>query len=59
LTSRHVLLDTPGVMLHAVVHTASLQDRDGGGLVMATLCGLHPFLRLASIRLVLRKLCNR
>lgn len=32
-------------MLHAVVHSASLQDRDGGVLVMATLFGLHPFLR--------------
>ena len=32
-------------MLHAVVHSAGLQDRDGGVLVMATLFGLHPFLR--------------
>jgi transposase len=32
-------------MLHAVVHSAGLQDRDGGVLVMATLFGLYPFLR--------------
>ncbi len=31
-------------MLHAVVHSAALQDRDGGVLVMATLFGLYPFL---------------
>ena len=32
-------------MLHAVVHGADLQDRDGGVLVMATLFGMFPFLR--------------
>jgi transposase len=42
---RHVLVDTLGLMLHAVVHSAGLQDRDGGVLVMATLFGLYPFLR--------------
>jgi transposase len=31
--------------MHAVVHAADIQDRDGGVLVMATLFGLHPFLR--------------
>ena len=30
--------------MHAVVHTADIQDRDGGALVMATLFGLFPFL---------------
>jgi transposase len=30
--------------LHAVVHAADIQDRDGGVLVMATLFGLYPFL---------------
>ena len=30
--------------MHAVVHAADVQDRDGGVLVMATLFGLHPFL---------------
>ena len=32
-------------MLHAVVHPADIQDRDGGVLVLATLFGLFPFLR--------------
>jgi transposase len=32
------------LLLHAVVHPADIQDRDGGKLVLATLFGLHPFL---------------
>ena len=31
-------------MLHAIVHAADIQDRDGGVLVMATLFGMFPFL---------------
>jgi len=31
-------------MLHALVHAANIQDRDGGAMVMATLFGLFPFL---------------
>ena len=31
-------------MLHAIVHAADIQDRDGGALVLATLFGLYPFL---------------
>ena len=30
--------------MHAVVHSADVQDRDGGVLLMATLFGLYPFL---------------
>jgi transposase len=30
--------------MHAIVHAADVQDRDGGGLLMATLFGLYPFL---------------
>ena len=30
--------------MHALVHAANIQDRDGGALVMATLFGLFPFL---------------
>ena len=41
---RHILVDTTGLMLHAVVHAADIQDRDGGAMVMATLFGLFPFL---------------
>lgn len=42
---RHLLVDTEGLPLHAVVHPADIQDRDGGILVFATLFGLFPFLR--------------
>jgi len=30
--------------MHAIVHAADIQDRDGGVVVMATLFGLYPFL---------------
>ena len=30
--------------MHAIVHSADIQDRDGGVLVMASLFGLYPFL---------------
>ena len=33
-----------GLLLHAVVETAAMQDRDGGVLLMSTLFGLFPFL---------------
>ena len=31
-------------MLHAIVHSADIQDRDGGVLVMTSLFGAYPFL---------------
>ena len=31
-------------MLHAIVHAANIQDRDGGAMLLATLFGLYPFL---------------
>jgi len=31
-------------LLHAVVHPAAIQDRDGGALVLSTLFGRQPFL---------------
>jgi transposase len=30
--------------MHAIIHAADVQDRDGGVLVMASLFGLYPFL---------------
>jgi len=42
---RHILVDTVGLPLHAVVHPASVQDRDGGVLVLKTLFGRYPFLK--------------
>ena len=41
---RHILVDTQGLLMHALVHRADIQDRDGGAVLMATLFGLHPFL---------------
>jgi transposase len=42
---RHILVDTAGLLLHAIVHPADLQDRDGGALLISTLFGQFPFLR--------------
>jgi transposase len=42
---RHLLVDTEGFVMAAIVHAADLQDRDGGVLLLATLFGLFPFLR--------------
>jgi transposase len=39
-----VLVDTLGLLLHAVVHPADIQDRDGGLLVLSSLFGMYPFL---------------
>ena len=36
---RHILVDTQGLLTHAIVHAADVQDRDGGALLMATLFG--------------------
>ena len=41
---RHILVDTLGLLLHAVVHPADIQDRDGGVLLLSTLFGAYPFL---------------
>ena len=37
---RHLLVDTEGLLLCAIVHAADVQDRDGGMLLMSTLFGL-------------------
>jgi transposase len=42
---RHILVDTVGLLLHAIVHPADIQDRDGGVFVMTTMFGLYPFLQ--------------
>src|SRR5215213_9065530 len=41
---RHVLVDTQGLLMQAIVHAADIQDRDGGVLLMGSLFGLYPFL---------------
>ncbi len=41
---RHILVDTQGLLMHAIVHSADIQDRDGGALLMASSFGAFPFL---------------
>ena len=41
---RHILVDTQGLLMHAIVHAADIQDRDGGAALMATLFSAFPFL---------------
>jgi transposase len=43
--TRHVLTDTNGLLVAAVVHEADIQDRDGAPLVLAKVRYLHPWLR--------------
>jgi transposase len=33
------------LLLHAIVHSADIQDRDGGILLLATLFAMYPFLK--------------
>ena len=42
--SVHILVDTQGLLMQAIVHAADIQDRDGGVLLVASLFGLYPFL---------------
>jgi putative transposase len=42
---RHILVDMQGLLLQADVHSAAVQDRDGGIALLATLFGQFPFLR--------------
>ncbi len=42
----HLMVDTLGLLLVMVVHTADLQDRDGARLVLARLADRFPRLRL-------------
>src|SRR3954465_15424279 len=42
--ARHLLVDTQGLLMHAIVHAAHVQDRDGGVWLMAVLFARYPFL---------------
>lgn len=42
---RHILTDTEGNLVDAVVHTADIQDRDGGPLVLAEVINRFPLLQ--------------
>jgi putative transposase len=41
---RHLLVDTWGLVMHAIVHAANLQERDGGILLLSTLGERFPLL---------------
>ena len=41
---RHILVDTHGLLMQAIVHSASVQDRDGGVLLLTMLLGRFPYL---------------
>jgi transposase len=41
---RHILVDSMGLLIIAMVTSAGVQDRDGGLLLMATLFGMFPML---------------
>ena len=43
---RHIAVDTMGLLLAVVVHSAGIQDRDGAKLVCMKLLGVFPRLRL-------------
>jgi transposase len=42
---RHILVDTEGLLLLAMLQAANIQDRDGGILLLMSLYKLHPDLR--------------
>ncbi len=42
---RHILTDTEGSLVHAIVHTADIQDRDGAPLLLAEIIHRFPWLR--------------
>lgn len=42
---RHILTDTEGNLVHAVNHTADIQDRNGAPLVLAEIVRRFPWLR--------------
>lgn len=42
---RHIITDTSGLLVGAVIHEADIQDRDGAPLVMAAIRSAFPWLR--------------
>ena len=42
---RHLLVDTIGLLIAAIVHRADIQDRDGAPLLLATMRSAFPWLR--------------
>lgn len=44
---RHIIMDTNGLLVGAVVHGADIQDRDGAPSVLASIRAAFPWLRHA------------
>jgi transposase len=42
---RHILTDTSGLLVGAIVHEASVQDRDGAAILLASIRRTYPWLR--------------
>jgi transposase len=42
---RHILVDMLGLLMHVVIHSANVQDRDGGALVLGSMFRRYPFLK--------------
>ena len=42
---RHILTDTSGLLVGAIVHEASVQDRDGAAVLLASMGRAYPWLR--------------
>src|SRR5712692_5132583 len=42
---RHILTDTTGLLVAAIVHRADIQDRDGAPALLASIRGAFPWLR--------------
>jgi hypothetical protein len=40
---RHLLTDTNGFLVAAIVHTADIQDRDGAPILLSSIRGTHPW----------------
>src|ERR1700727_358880 len=55
---RHILVDMQGLLLHAIVHSAGVQDRDGGIWLLATLFGQFPFLAKLRVQFSIRRLAK-
>ena len=52
---RHIAVDTEGLLLRVVVHSAGVQDRDGAKLLLAELAAPGAFPRLRREVRVLRE----
>lgn len=45
MRKRHILTVTAGNLVHAVIHTADIQDRDGAPLGLSEIVSRFPWLR--------------